>query len=174
MVHHVTLGPLCYPRSTMFTRGPSPPWCYPGSRWEDGEMVAQENPPEIPVGAIAHHCAQVPGSHWWYTLVCVCGTHWSEVVHQGVQHPHCVVRGSLSSHSRAPHSKLELPLVINSASTPSFFLSCSCSTLFQNSVTSASDCFIRFIKNKHFPIFHCLFFFLGRSRILPCFSSPDT
>ena len=59
----------------------------------------------------------------WCTLVCVCSTHWSEVVHPGVQHPHCVVRGSLSSHSQAPRSKLELPPVINSASTPSFFLS---------------------------------------------------
>ena len=59
---------------------------------------------------------------WCGTLVCVCGTHWSEVVDQGVQHPHCVVRGSLSSHSQAPRSKLELPPVINSASPPLLFL----------------------------------------------------
>ena len=88
-----------------------------------GARGAQENPPEIPVGAIAHHRAQVPGSHWLCgTHLCVCGTHWSEVVHQGVQHPHCVVRGSLSSHSQAPRSKLELPPVINSASPPLLFL----------------------------------------------------
>ena len=105
--------------------------CPPVWKGENGEVMwrghgAQENRPDIPVGAIAHHRAQVPGSHrvcGTHWCVCVCGTHWSEVVHQGVQHPHCVVRGSLSSHSRAPRSKLELPPVINSASAPSFFLS---------------------------------------------------
>ena len=109
----------------------------------------------------------------WCTLVCVCSTHWSEVVHPGVQHPHCVVRGSLSSHSQAPRSKLELPPVINSASTPSFFLSL-LHPFPKLCLTSASAWFICFTKIKHSPIFHCLFFFLGRSRILPCFSSPDT
>ena len=59
---------------------------------------------------------------WCGTRLCVCSTHWSEVVHQGVQHPHCVVRGSLSSHSQAPRSKLELPPLINSASPSLLFL----------------------------------------------------
>ena len=158
-----TQGPAdCTRRLADCTQGPARPRKTP--------RKYQSAPSHI----IAHRCHTRTGCVVWHACVCVCTTHWSEVVHQGVQHPHCVVRGSLSSHSQAPRSKLELPPVINSAfSSPSLSFS-PCSTLFQNSVTSASDCFIRFTKNKHSPISHCLFFFLGRSRILPCFSSRDT
>ena len=100
--------PWCYPGSTMLTLGPP---CYPGSRWEDGEMVAQENPPEIPVGAITHH--QRTGAT--HALACVavkhtvwCNTH---------THAHTVWCKGVTFLALGPRAacKLELPLLINSA-----------------------------------------------------------
>ena len=66
--------------------------------------------------------AKLAPGMWCGTLVCVCLVHTGQKWCIKVYSTHCVVRGSLSSHSQAPRSKLELPPVINSASPPLLFL----------------------------------------------------
>ena len=63
---------------------------------------------------IVHRCQARTGCAV-HTCVCVCVVHTGQKWCIKVYNTHCVVRGSLSSHSRAPRSKLELPPVINSA-----------------------------------------------------------